>query len=571
MSFHLTTKFAAWLKNTSGAIAPLAALAAVPMFAAATIAIQASQLNTERTEFQNAVDTAALALASDNRAEISGLSASEKTQRLAELKEVAVQFIKANYADHADLQAPIEVTLEILDDKVVMTANAKLPGNFVLDELGYQNIGISTEVTKAMVPLEVVMVMDTTGSMSGSRMTGAKEAAKSLLENLYGGTKTAKPRNEYIRTALVPFAAAVRLDTAHSDFNLGWIDTAGENDLSKLNFNAASAPAAWNNYYAWGRLKKSSSANHTWNGCVEARGRGDVSLGTDYNVNDAAPTSGATKFPAFFAPDTPSSSYGVDYIGTSGTPNQNTGLSSSVASSTSSTNLMIKQENYRKYDGRNIGAESTSSNGPWTGCAASKVVPMTYDRNTVENGIDAMYAAGPTLIAEGLAWGWRVISPTEPFTKVQGSGSIPAGDISVYADQSVPEGQRKWHKVMVLMTDGDNDLQAGSYGYNNTSYSAYGRGGETLATNRFGTTNTANIETALDDQMLALCAKIKAEDIELYVSSFGTTISTATQNKLKSCATDAAHYKHAAASSDLVTFFDGIAANSIHKQVYLAK
>ena len=34
--------------------------------------------------------------------------------------------------------------------------------------------------------------------------------------------------------------------------------------------------------------------------------RGDDASNTDYNVNDVAPTSGVTRFPAYFAPDTPS-------------------------------------------------------------------------------------------------------------------------------------------------------------------------------------------------------------------------------------------------------------------------
>ena len=41
--------------------------------------------------------------------------------------------------------------------------------------------------------------------------------------------------------------------------------------------------------------------------------RGDDAANTDYNVNDVAPTSGATRFPAYFAPDTPSFANLSDY------------------------------------------------------------------------------------------------------------------------------------------------------------------------------------------------------------------------------------------------------------------
>jgi hypothetical protein len=224
----------------------------------------------------------------------------------------------------------------------------------------------------------------------------------------------------------------------------------------------------------------------------------------------------------------------------------------------------MKQENYRKYIGTNIGAESLSTKGPWSGCAASPIVPMTYDRASVVAGIDAMQANGPTLIEEGLSWGWRAISPSEPFTKVGGSGIIPESTIAAYDSP-------RWKKFMVLMTDGDNDLSAGGYGFNNTIYSAYGVAGEVIDTNRFGTRTTSAIMTALDNDMLAACTRIKEAGIELYVTSFGSGVSTTTRARLQSCSSGAGYYTHAAATSDLVTFFDHIGQDVLNKMIYVSK
>ena len=163
---------------------------------------------------------------------------------------------------------------------------------------------------KAMRPIELTMVMDTTGSMAtDDKITGAKNAARQLLNTIYGGTLAQVPESEYIRVALVPFAAGVRLNPNAYDFSLGWIDTTGINPISKLNFNSSpAAPSSWNNYTVWAKLKKTSSTFQTWNGCVEARMRGTAAAGNDYNVNDVSPTTSlpATMFPAYFAPDTPS-------------------------------------------------------------------------------------------------------------------------------------------------------------------------------------------------------------------------------------------------------------------------
>jgi hypothetical protein len=376
----------------------------------------------------------------------------------------------------------------------------------------------------------------------------------------------------------VPFAAAVRLNPSAYDFNLGWIDTTGTNPLSKLNFTRAT----WNNYTAWSQLKRTSSVFHTWNGCVEARMRGTAAAGTDYNVNDTAPTSitPVTRFPAYFSPDTPSirnlSSYpsswrGYDFAGTyipedTTNPNEITGLSSANATNMSnSPGFIARQKNQAKYVGRNIGAETSSATaGPWSGCAKTPIVPMTYKRSNIEAGINAMSAAGNTLIAEGLAWGMRVQSPTEPFTKVEGTASIPADTISTY-------GHPRWQKTVVLMTDGDNDLSAGVDTLNGTVYSSYGRGKETLATNRFGTTSDSSIMTNLDTAMTEVCNKIKATGTELYVTSFGNGVSSSTRTKLQSCATRPSNYQHATTSAALATFFNHIGEDVLNKSIYVSK
>ena len=159
---------------------------------------------------------------------------------------------------------------------------------------------------------------------------------------------------------------------------------------------------------------------------------------------------------------------------------------------------------------------------------------------------------------KALSWGWRAISPTEPFTKVEASTSFPADTISTY-------NHPRWLKIMVLMTDGDNDLSPGVDTLNGTVYSAYGRGTETLANNRFGSTSSGNKETELDNAMAAACNKVKAEGIELYVTSFGSGVSTATKAKLQACATDADNYKHASSSADLSAFFNHIGQDVLNK------
>ena len=563
-------KLKVFRNNQLGSITQIAAVAAVPMFLCAGAAIDTVRVNREQVAFNAAVDSAALAIAADDRSSLSGLSSSQQAARITELEAFARKYMAQNYRPQFGSSEQMDVDVSITGKTVDLSASHTFPTTIMsLTGIEEINLNAHAQIMKAMRPIELTMVMDTTGSMAtNNKIGGAKTAAISLLNTLYGGTLAQKPESEYVRVSLVPFAAAVKLNKNAYDFNLGWVDTTGLNPLSKLNFT----DPTWNNYTSWGKLKTSTTAFLSWNGCVEARARGTAAAGTDYNVNDTAPTitNVNTLFPAYFSPDTPvnssgsSGNYGYDYITTSGTPNETTGLTTAQKNDYSDTGLLYKQKNQAKYLNKVISAESPSTTGPWSGCAASAIVPMTHKRANVEAGINAMAALGPTLIAEGLDWGWRTISPTQPFTKVEGTASIPAATISPYNDV-------RWMKTVVLMTDGDNDLSAGSYGYNGTIYSSYGRGREVLATNRFGSTSDSNKMTELDNQMLAVCSKIKAQNIALYVTSFGTGVSAATKTRLQSCATKPEYYANSTSNADLQAFFNHIGEDVINKSIYVSK
>ncbi|MBL8903334.1 MAG: hypothetical protein JNK83_08595 [Rhizobiales bacterium] len=571
-------KLKAFRNDCLGSVTHITAVAAIPMMIAAGAAIDTVRINREQVAFDAAVDSAALAVASDDRASLAGLSESQAATRIAELEAYAKKYMEENYTPQFGSNPVMDVKVEITGQYVQLTADHDFPTT-IMSLTGIEKINLvaTSQIMKAMRPIEMVLVMDTTGSMASSgKIDGAKTAARDLLSTVYGGTLAQVPESEYLRIALVPFAAGVRLNPNAYDFNLNWVDTTGLNPLSKLNFNSST----WNNYMAWSQVKKTSSSYHTWNGCVEARMRGSSASGTDYNVNDAAPASGtpATLFPAYFAPDSPSfgssTSYGTyandtwngSYIPESGTPSEVAGMTTTQKNDTSTAGLIYRQQNQAKYVNRNIGSESTTSatNGPWKGCAKTPIVPLTYNRANVEAGITAMAAAGNTLIAEGVAWGWRVLSPGEPFTKVEASTSFPADTISTY-------NHPRWLKIMVIMTDGDNDISAGVDTLNGTTYTAYGRGKETLADNRFGTTNSSEIMGKLDDAMSEACTKAKAEGIELYVTSFGSGVSSSTQAKLQACATDADNYQHASSSADLAAFFNHIGQDVLNKSIYVSK
>lgn len=571
--------FSAFRKDPRGSITTMTACAAIPMFLCAGAAIDTIRISREQIAFNAAVDSAALAVAADDRASLKGLSTTQSAARIAELETYAEKYLTENYTPAFGSSPLTDVKITITGSTIDLTSQHEFPTTIMglvgIDEI---NLTSSAQIMKAMRPIELVMVMDTTGSMGTTYMAQAKVAAHELLKTLYAGTPSSVPESEFLRTALVPFSAAVRLDKNAYDFNLGWIDTTGTNPLSKLNFTTSTV---YNNYTAWGKLKSNASTYMSWNGCVEARMRGTAGS-TDYIVNDVAPTSGtpATRFPAFFYPDDATVGTGTwnnEYIGNyspnSTTPPatgwENSTLGKNSTLGTASTTWGPRILNQAKYTDKVLTPESPSaaSDGPWNNCAKSKIVPMTHKRANVEAGIDLMFADGNTNVAEGLAWGWRVISSTEPFTKVEGTSAIPASTISPYNDA-------RWQKIMVLMTDGANNVGTG-ISYSGSSYGAYGRGSQVLATNRYGTTNSSNWNSTLDTNLITICTSIKAKGIMIYATGFNLSNSSAdtiVKNRLKSCASPgASYYADSANGVDLQAFFNHIGEDVLNKSIYVSK
>ncbi len=77
-------------------------------------------------------------------------------------------------------------------------------------------------------------------------------------------------------------------------------------------------------------------------------------------------------------------------------------------------------------------------------CSITPIVPLTTDFNALRASVDAMVASGTTNLTIGLAWGYHLLSPSEPITNAQ------------------PFGTKNLTKYVVLMTDGYNTKMRGT-------------------------------------------------------------------------------------------------------------
>lgn len=155
-----------------------------------------------------------------------------------------------------------------------------------------------------------------------------------------------------------------------------------------------------------------------------------------------------------------------------------------------------------------------------------------------------------TFIPAGLQWGWHVVSPGEPYTQ---------GIKTTHPDYT------RTVRAIVLLTDGDNQVQPGGVTHNNSNYMAYSYVNTVIGTERRLSTTASASETSLDTKLAALCTDVKragtandkTDDIRLYTITFGS-LSSATQTMMSNCATldkGARLHYHAPNTSDLADIF----------------
>ncbi|MBX9746573.1 MAG: hypothetical protein K2X34_06710 [Hyphomonadaceae bacterium] len=333
-------------------------------------------------------------------------------------------------------------------------------------------------------------------------------------------------------------------------------------------------------------------SNDTWKGCVEARPE-------PFDINDAPPilSDPRTLFTPFFWLDTggtagqgnSSTSSAVNYRNNNqsylnDTPGDlryaradNVNASGAAASGniftvtmTGGNGAIVSAQELRearffnvfKYRGTAGSIDSTApdTRGPNRGCP-TPIVPLTTNESALQTAIAGMqhWMGGGTNQVEGLAWGWRVLSPVAPFTQGE----------AFNADRD------NVRKVIVLMSDGEN-TNVGTDAVMGTDYSAYNymgfwrdyASGNLLTQLLFGILHGAlppgitrrDIDSSgeyvdyVDSRQRELCERIKDEGIEIYVVRFRD----GNEDLMRDCASGDDHFFNANNAAELAAAFDAI-------------
>jgi Flp pilus assembly protein TadG len=481
-------------RNTRANVAVLFGLAIIPIVLGVGVAIDYGRALIVRERMASAADAAALAIGS-----WTGLTE-------AELKTKAQQYFNANYPSNS-LGTVGTLNVRFQGDNVLVDVSGSVPTTFMrLANINSVDVGSSAVISKKERNIELALVLDTTGSMGqGGKMSALQSAAKTMVKDLFAGQAT----SDTLKIAVVPFAAAVNVGSDKKDES--WIDKNAKSQIAYEDFKSGVKV-----FDLYNNLK-----NRSWQGCVRER------EGTDYELTDATPDAStpASLFAPYFAPDEPDSNIG-SYA--------NSYISDGDCGQSKSKNRTA--DRCQRYTGKYANANASSGKGPEYNCPPSAITDLTNKQSDVTSAIDNLQPAGSTVIPAGLLWGWRVLSPTAPFTVAK------------------PYDDEKWVKAIVLLTDGQNDVGGGSNGHDKSYYNAFGFAAE----GHLGNTNGNNAESTLESKMSTVCTAIKAKGILVYTIGFQVTDST-TKNLLKNCATQSDMYYNSPSNSQLASIFKDIA------------
>jgi Flp pilus assembly protein TadG len=423
-----------------------------------------------------------------------------------------------------------------------------LMGLLGIDLVSY---GTSSAVVREQKKVEVALVLDNTGSMqSNGKIAALRDAASALVNIMYDGEKA----QERVKIALVPFVTGVNIKAA-SDFSMSWMDTLAQSEYHGINFDesiqsggggsgggsgsgSGSGIGWWGGGWGGGGSGGGGTggsgggsepvpANHfdlfnalpnaTWKGCVEARPE-------PYDTDDTAPSAANpdTLWVPWFWPDEPDvQGYTNNYLNDRITGDDAT-----------------RQAYTGKYTySANIDETAPNTSGPNKGCAQS-IQPLTNNKQTLLADIGQMtpWNGGGTDIAQGLVWGWRVLSPTAPFT------------------EGVDYDDPHTMKAIVLLSDGENVVVSQNNTLNYSDYNPYNY----LGHRRLGTTSTNTAVQRVNTKVETICNAVRDKHIRVYTILFDLN-SQSLKTLFSNCATSPELYFDNPSPGELRAVFEQIA------------
>ena len=451
---------ASLVRNDRGTVAVITAAAIIPLILSMGLAVDATRAYMMRAKLSAALDAAGLAI---------GAGASQS---------VAQQYIDANLGTSATDPNPITPTVTTTSTTVTVSATASYTTGF-MGLMGITSLPISASSTISFAQkqgVEAALVLDNTGSLNSTDSTtgqtnisALKTAAGHLVVSLFGTTTTNNPG---VRVGIVPFVAAVNPGTVASSM------------LLNPPTLTASDPTGWTGCV----VERSSTFPLSTLSTLKYT---DVAKDLDTPVSAA----NGNYLTQYFWPQTghPSS---LDWTNVTPVPSWSNPINKGPFTS------------------------GNSGPGPNQSCPTpvvtltNQLTPLlaSIGADTSGNGITNQgmegWNNGGTNGAIGMSWGYRMLSPNGPY-------KVVGGPPSNWNDPL-------WQKVVVLMTDGVNNINS------NTGTVCDSKGKNCVSNETVqdytGAPGTPPTVPQVDQEEELVCDALRANGVVIYSILFNSTI-----------------------------------------------
>jgi Flp pilus assembly protein TadG len=557
-----------FLKDRRAGVAPMFALAVVPVIGLVGAAVDYSRANSIRTKVQSALDATALAMAR---------SAPTLTEEQLQTKSKDYFTGLFNKPDFKNMN--VTAAYSTTDgSKLVITATGSVDTTFTR-VMGFNslNVGSSATIRWGQQRLRVALALDTTGSMAGTKIEALRTATKNLIDQLKAAA--VNPGDVYV--SIIPFSKDVNVGSSGNG-SASWLqfDDGTDNSWDGANGTCSKSGGHSPRSVCTATGACSNTSYTSQNGCTS---NGTCSL-TSYNNQSNCTAAGTCSLTSYTSQSTCTSH------GTCSNPSQtsqwsctnNNACSSGSWGQTSCvsrgytwgrgtwspgvwtpgvwtahvwTPSVWTPNNHSTWNGCVTDRGTASSPGtaagndqlvtmPTTSDASTLFYPeqyaycspqmkgLSYDWTAMKTLVDGLYPAGSTNQPIGLVWGWQSLVGGGPF------GTVPAKDANYV-----------YKEVIIFLSDGLN-----------TQDRWYGNGYDT--------------STSVDRRMyygtngVGTCKNIKDSGVTIYAVQVNTGSDPESQ-VMKNCASGTDKFVMLTSAEQIVTTFQQI--GTVLSQLRIAK
>ncbi len=200
-----------FINDARGNIAIITALAAIPLFAVAGGAVDMAGRNSLEASLQKAVDAATLA------------GAAFEDDREQKIRKIVMQTLETNQSKLAGKvdTKNLDIKVNISSDGVIQVSASTTYKTTLTRVVGINGLAAKAiaEARMGQAGAEIALVLDTTGSMAGSKIATLQEAARQFVDTAFQPNSL---RADSVKAAIVPYSQYVNVGT--SNRNASWLD-----------------------------------------------------------------------------------------------------------------------------------------------------------------------------------------------------------------------------------------------------------------------------------------------------------------------------------------------------------